>query len=141
MIQYSLVCESQHQFDVWFRNAEAYDQQAAQGVVTCPVCNSIKVSKALMAPAVSRANSGKVALSAGHLQQAQIREMLRVLRTKVMAEADYVGERFAEEARKIHFNEADPRGIYGEATREEVAGLLEDGVEFLPLPNLPDEQN
>ena len=63
MIQYSLVCDSQHKFDAWFRNAEAFDEQAAQGIVTCPVCNSVKVGKALMAPAVSRANSDKVALS------------------------------------------------------------------------------
>ncbi len=127
--------------DAWFKSAEAYDEQASRGIVTCPVCNSVKVEKALMAPAVSRMNSDKVSLSSGHPQQAEIREMLRVMRKKVTSEADYVGDRFAEEARKIHFKEADPRGIYGEATRDEVAELIDDGVDFLPLPHVPDEAN
>lgn len=141
MIHYSLVCESDHKFDAWFRNADAYDQQSARGIVTCPICNSVKVSKGLMAPSVSRANSDKVALSIGHPQQAQLREALLALRNKVTAEADYVGDRFADEARKIHYREVDPRGIYGEATREEVASLIEDGIDFMPLPNVPEEHN
>ncbi|RYE88709.1 MAG: DUF1178 family protein [Hyphomicrobiales bacterium] len=141
MIQYSLVCDNDHKFDAWFRNAEAYDEQSARGIVTCPICNSDKVGKGLMAPSVSRANSDKVALSIGHPQQNQLREALRALRNKVTAEADYVGDKFADEARKIHFKEADARGIYGEATREEVASLLEDGVDFMPLPSVPEEHN
>ncbi len=141
MIHYSLVCESDHKFDAWFRNADAYDQESARGIVTCPICNSVKVSKGLMAPSVSRANSDKVALSIGHPQQAQLREALLALRNKVTAEADYVGDRFADEARKIHYKEVDPRGIYGEATREEVASLIEDGIDFMPLPNVPEEHN
>jgi hypothetical protein len=141
VIHYSLVCESDHKFDAWFRNADAYDQQSARGIVTCPICNSVKVSKGLMAPSVSRANSDKVALSIGHPQQAQLREALLALRNKVTAEADYVGDRFADEARKIHYKEIDPRGIYGEATREEVASLIEDGIDFMPLPNVPEEHN
>ena len=141
MITYSLACENQHKFDAWFRSAEAYDEQAAKGIVTCPVCASAKVEKALMAPAVSRAGSDKLSLSHGHPKLAEIREFMRLMRQKVTSEADYVGDKFAEEARKIHFKEADPRGIYGEATRDEVAGLLEDGVDFLPLPQLPEEAN
>lgn len=141
MIHYSLVCDSDHKFDAWFRNAEAYDEQSARGIVTCPICNSVKVGKGLMAPSVSRASSDKVALSIGHPQQAQLREALRALRNKVTAEADYVGDRFADEARKIHYKEVDPRGIYGEATREEVASLVEDGIDFMPLPNIPEEHN
>ena len=141
MITYSLVCDNSHKFDAWFRSAEAYDEQAGRGIVTCPICNSVRVEKALMAPAVSRMNSDKVSLSSGHPQQAEIREMLRVMRKKVTSEADYVGDKFAEEARKIHFKEADPRGIYGEATHDEVAELIDDGVDFLPLPHVPDEAN
>lgn len=141
MIHYSLVCEIDHKFDAWFRNAEAYDAQVKRGIVTCPICNSKTVTKGLMAPAVSRANSDKVALSIGHPQQKQLRDAMRALRTKVTSEADYVGDRFADEARKIHFKEVDQRGIYGEATREEVASLVEDGVDFMPLPNLPEEHN
>lgn len=141
MIHYSLVCDNDHKFDAWFRNAEAYDQQSDRGIVTCPICNSQKIGKGLMAPSVSRSASEKVALSIGHPQQNQLREMMQALRNKVVAEADYVGDRFADEARKIHFKEVDQRGIYGEATREEVAGLVEDGVDFMPLPSMPEERN
>ena len=141
MITYSLACENQHKFDAWFRSAEAYDEQAGRGIVSCPVCGSVKVEKALMAPAVSRTGSEKVSLSQGHPRLAEVHGFLRAMRRKITSEADYVGDKFAEEARKIHFEETDPRGIYGEATRDEVAGLIEDGIEFLPLPQLPEEAN
>jgi hypothetical protein len=141
VIQYTLVCDSQHKFDAWFRSASAYDEQSARGIVTCPVCNSSAVGKAMMAPAVARSGSDKVSLSIGHPEHAKLREMMRALREKVTTEADYVGDKFADEARKIHFKEVDPRGIYGEATRDEVTSLIEDGVDFMPLPNLPEEAN
>lgn len=140
MITYSLACANQHKFDAWFRSAEAFDDQHARGIVTCPVCGSPKVEKALMAPAL-RMTSDKISVSTGHPMQSEIREFLRAMRKKVTSEADYVGDKFAEEARKIHFKESDPRGIYGEATRDEVAELLDDGVDFLPLPQLPEEAN
>lgn len=141
MIHYSLICENDHKFDGWFRNAEAYEQQHERGIVTCPVCTSSKVDKALMAPSLSRANSDKVSLSIGHPEHRQLRAAMQALRDKVVAEADYVGDKFAEEARKIHFKEVDARGIYGEATREEVTGLIEEGVDFMPLPHIPEEHN
>lgn len=141
MIHYSLVCANEHRFDAWFKSAAAYDQQHRRGIVTCPICGSDGVAKALMAPSVTRSGSDKVALSAGHPQHAQLREAMIALRNKVTSEAENVGDKFAEEARKIHFKEVAPRGIYGEATREEVAGLVEDGVDFMPLPNLPEEHN
>jgi hypothetical protein len=141
VITYSLVCANDHKFDAWFRNAEAFGEQHRNGLVLCPVCASASVGKALMAPSVARANSDKVSLSSGHPQQAQLREAMLALRNKVTSEADYVGDRFAEEARKIHFKESEQRGIYGEATREEVAGLVEDGVDFMPLPSIPEEHN
>ena len=141
MIHYSLVCDKDHKFDAWFRNAEAFDEQSSRGIVTCPICNSANVSKGLMAPSVARSKSDKVSVSIGHPQQQQLREALRALRNRVMAEADYVGDRFADEARKIHFKEVEPRGIYGEATRAEVASLIEDGVDFMPLPSMPEEHN
>ena len=128
MISYSLVCDNSHKFDAWFKSAAAYDDQHSKGVVTCPVCTSGQVEKAVMAPAVSRTDSGRVSLSAGHPEARQLREMMRALRHKVTSEADYVGDKFADEARKIHFKEVDPRGIYGEATHDEVAGLLEDDL-------------
>ena len=102
MITYSLACENQHKFDAWFRSAEAYDDQHGRGIVTCPVCGSLKVDKALMAPAL-RMTSDKISLSTGHPIQSEIRDFLRAMRKKVTSEADYVGDKFAEEARKIHF--------------------------------------
>ena len=141
MIHYSLVCDKSHKFDGWFSNAAAYDAQKRRGLVTCPICLTTNVDKALMAPSVNRAGSEKVALSIGHPQHQQLRDAMMALRNKVTSEADYVGDKFAEEARKIHFKEVDSRGIYGEATREEVAALAEEGVDFMPLPNLPEEHN
>lgn len=141
MISYSLTCEHEHKFDAWFASAAAFEAQQQRGIVTCPICDTTKVHKALMAPAVARSGSEKVALSIGHPQHAQLQAAMRALREKVTSEADYVGEKFAEEARKIHFKDVEPRGIYGEATREEVAALVEDGVEFMPLPSVPEDHN
>jgi hypothetical protein len=141
VIHYELICEKSHKFDGWFSNAAAYDGQKSRGLVTCPICMSSMVEKALMAPSVSRAGSEKVSLSIGHPQHQELVRAMQALRNKVVSEADYVGDRFAEEARKIHFKEVDQRGIYGEATRDEIASLIEDGVDFLPLPNPPEEHN
>ena len=141
MIHYSLVCDKSHRFDGWFSNAAAYDSQKGRGLVICPICLTTSVDKALMAPAIGRAGSDKVSLSIGHPQHTQLREAMLALRNKVTSEADYVGDKFAEQARKIHFKEVDAHGIYGEATREEVAALVEDGVDFMPLPSIPEEHN
>jgi hypothetical protein len=141
VIHYSLVCDKSHKFDGWFASAGAYDVQKGRGLVTCPICLTTAVDKALMSPAVSRAGSEKVSLSIGHPQHAELQAAMKALRNKVTTEADYVGDKFAEEARKIHFKEVDQRGIYGEATREEVTSLLEDGVDFMPLPAVKEEHN
>ncbi len=141
MMRFSLVCERSHEFDGWFRNSDDYDLQKKRGFVSCPVCNSGKVDKALMAPAVSTARKKEtIALAVGEEQRkmlAQFQELGRKLRES----AENVGDKFAEEARKIHFGETEARGIYGEASADEVKGLIEDGVEVLPLPPLPEERN
>lgn len=139
MIQYALQCSAGHRFDAWFKSASAYDEQQARGIVTCAICGNVAVEKAPMAPSVARTDHDRVAVSANHPDAAKMREMLRLLRQKVVSEADYVGERFAEEARKIHFEEVEARGIYGEATRDEVAGLIDDGIDFLPLPDMGED--
>jgi hypothetical protein len=141
VINYALICNNEHKFEAWFKNAQAYEEQAARRVLICPVCDSHDVQKQMMAPSIARAGTEKVSLSIGHPEHRQLRDALRALRRKVESEADYVGDKFAEEARKIHFKEVDPRGIYGEATREETAALLEDGVDFMPLPNIPEDAN
>ena len=141
MIQYSLHCAKGHGFDAWFKNAAAFDEQQARGIVTCAICGSSEVSKALMAPALARSGSEKLSLTSAAPDAVTMRAMLRAYRQKVVSEADNVGDKFAEEARKIHFEEVEARGIYGQATREELSGLVEDGVSFMPLPDLPEEHN
>jgi len=139
VIQYSLHCAKGHRYDAWFKSAAAFDEQQARGLVSCAVCGDGAIEKAPMAPAVARTDGEKVSFSSGHPDAAKLRELIRAYRQKVTSEADYVGDRFAEEARKIHFEEAEARGIYGEATRDEVAGLLDDGVDFMPLPDVADD--
>lgn len=141
MIQYSLRCAKGHQSDAWFKSAAAFDEQSTRGLVTCAVCGETSIEKAPMAPAVARSDHGKLSLSTGQPDAARFRDLLRAYRQKVTSEADYVGDRFADEARKIHFEEVEARGIYGEASHDEVVGLVEDGIAFLPLPDLPEEHN
>ncbi|WP_054313619.1 DUF1178 family protein [Mesorhizobium sp. 1M-11] len=141
MIRFSLLCEQEHDFEGWFRSNDDFDKQKKRGFVECPTCGSHKVEKALMAPAVSTSRKQeKMALAMGE-QQRQAMVQLKALADKMRENSDYVGDKFAEEARKIHFGEADPRGIYGEATLEEAQGLAEDGVEFMPIPTFPDDRN
>ena len=141
MIRFSLVCEGDHDFDGWFRNGEDYDRQKKRGLVSCPVCGSTRVDKALMAPAVSTGRKREtLALAAGE-QQRQMLAQLKQMAEHAKKNADYVGGKFAEEARKIHFGEVEARGIYGEATPDEARELVEDGVEFMPLPVFPDDHN
>ncbi len=141
MIRYALICDAEHEFEAWFRNGEDFDAQLSRGLVTCPVCHSAKVQKALMAPAVSTARKQeKIAFAMGDEQRKALAK-LKAMADEARKSADYVGDRFAEEARKIHFGEADARGIYGEATVDEARSLVEDGVDFMPLPVFPDDAN
>lgn len=141
MIRFSLGCDHDHEFEGWFRNNDDFETQKKRGFVECPACGSHKVEKALMAPAVSTGRKKeKVALAMNAQQQAAMAQ-LKALSEKMRENADYVGDKFAEEARKIHFGEADARGIYGEATPDEARGLAEDGVEFLPIPVFPEDRN
>jgi hypothetical protein len=141
MIRFSLHCEHEHEFDGWFRNGDDFETQKKRGFVSCPVCNSSKVEKALMAPSVSTGRKREQIALAVSEEQRKMLAQLKELTKKVRENADYVGDKFAEEARKIHFGETDPRGIYGEASLEEVKGLVEDGVDFMPLPEFPEDRN
>jgi len=141
LIRFSLHCEHAHEFEGWFRSNDDFDTQKKRGFVECPACGSNKVEKALMAPAVSTSRKQeKMALAMGEQQRRAMAE-LKALSQKMRENADYVGDKFAEEARKIHFGETEARGIYGEATAEEAKGLIDDGVDFMPIPVFPDEQN
>jgi len=128
MIVYNLHCKDGHEFEGWFRDSAAYDAQATGGKLVCPVCDSRKVEKAPMAPAVSGTKASA---------PEELRKMLQFvtgLRKHIEENADYVGPKFPEEARKIHYGEAEERHIYGEATLKEAKELVEEGVDVAPLP-------
>lgn len=163
MIRYRLQCKKNHEFEAWFNSSKAYDSQARRGLVECPECGSTKVSKALMAPGVAtRGRDGAPPVegapsnavvetpaqapalqptTAHHEMQRQFLEMMRHVRKEVESKAEYVGPRFAEEARKIHHKDSEARGIWGEATPKEAHDLIEDGIDCLPLPRLPEDNN
>jgi hypothetical protein len=135
MIVYNLRCRNAHEFEGWFKDSAAFDSQAKGGKVACPVCDSRKVEKAIMAPAVSGAKKSSLTAT----EAKQMRQFMTGLRKYVQDNADYVGPKFAEEARKIHYGETEHRHIYGEASLEEAKELVEEGVDFAPLP--PDLDN
>ena len=128
MILFDLRCKDGHAFEAWFRDSAAYEDQAAVGDLACPVCGSVEVSKALMAPAVN---------SRPKIDAAQAAEAMRLWRrvqNHIEKNFDHVGPRFAEEARKIHHGEAEKRSIYGEATRTEAKELRDEGIEVNQIP-------
>jgi Uncharacterized protein conserved in bacteria len=141
VIRFGLICENEHEFEAWFRSGDDFEVQKSKKLVVCPVCGSQKIEKALMAPAIATNRSSERIALAMSEEQKQALAQLRALAKKVRENADYVGDRFPEEARKIHFGEVEPRGIYGEATPEEARSLAEDGVEFMPLPIFPEDRN
>ncbi|CAN7202661.1 hypothetical protein Brsp04_03198 [Brucella sp. NBRC 12952] len=141
MIRFSLHCDHGHEFEGWFRDNADFDRQSERKLVSCPVCNSPEIQKSLMAPAVSTSRSKEQVAIAMDQAQKQVLEQMRELSRKVRENADYVGDQFAEEARKIHFGETEARGIYGEASKEDVHSLIEDGVDVMPLPVFPEDKN
>ncbi|WP_417719753.1 DUF1178 family protein [Salipiger sp.] len=136
MIQYSLKCTQDHQFDSWFQSAAAFDKLQAAGMVSCAVCGSSDVHKELMAP---RVNSGKTAAAPTPLSEpaSQEEKALRAFREHVEKHSDYVGGNFATEARAMHLGETPHRPIWGETRGEEARSLIEDGVPIAPLPFRP----
>lgn len=139
MIRFSLACAEEHLFDAWFRDGATYDRQAEDGTIACPVCGSHEVAKAPMAPAVAR-GATRADVAPAERKAAELMSQLRKLRSAVEANCDYVGPAFAEEARKIHYGEADARGIYGEATDKESRALADEGVPVQRIPWVPKTQ-
>jgi hypothetical protein len=161
MIRYALVCLEAHAFDGWFRSSSDFEQQSERRLVTCAICGSSTVERALMAPNVvtGRSRAARpdqapdasspsapieapvpVAMTPDPQQRAMF-EALAALKRKLIASADDVGDQFAEEARKIHYGESEERGIYGRTTIEEARALLDEGIEVQALPLLPDDRN
>lgn len=147
MIRYTLRCQDDHAFETWFRDSAAYDDQAAAGLLQCPACGSSDITKALMTPSIGKSAKRQDSTPAPGDQRAAmgvdpeamakvaaLRRGLLELRAKVEQNCDYVGSRFAEEARRIHYGEVEARGIYGETTKDEAASLKEEGVEFAAVP-------
>ena len=148
MIRYTLRCEAGHTFESWFNNSAAFDRQAARGLVACPLCGSAKVEKAIMAPALSGgreaappAKPEKSPVAIVSKEEVEVRKKLKELREHIVQNADYVGEKFPEEARRMHYGEIEHRSIYGEASPDAARSLADEGIEFHPLPRLPDERN
>lgn len=142
MIRYSLVCDKAHSFDGWFSGSADFDRQVEAGLLTCPVCNSAAISKSLMAPAVSTARKKEEKQAvAMDMAQKQMMAKLKEAVAAIKANAEDVGEKFPEEARKIHYGETDARGIIGKASPDEVRSLVDEGIEIAPLPVLPEDAN
>ena len=163
MIRYALACDQEHSFESWFQNSAAYDKQIKRGLVACPVCGSSKVTKALMAPRLSGVKKRKVAspeavavlapepatlpqeatapVAMISPQEREFRAKLKELREHLTQNADYVGRKFPEEARKMHYGDIEHRSIYGEASPQDAKELSDEGIEFHPLPVLPEERN
>jgi hypothetical protein len=160
MIRYALICDNGHDFESWFPTSASFEEQAKRGFVSCPACNSIRVERAIMAPNVARTDRGSKRIEAQALpvepaatgtepapvaligeKEIAFRQMLTALHQHVAQNAEHVGARFADEALKIHHGETESRPIYGQASADDAAMLVEEGVEFMPLPRLPDAQN
>jgi hypothetical protein len=162
MIRYSLRCERDHAFESWFQDSSAYDAQVKRKLVSCPVCSSVKIEKAIMAPRIvgkkGRERAEPVptaptptapaeipaAATSTPLMMAQERELrakLKELRDHIVKNADNVGEQFPNEARKMHYGDIEHRPIYGEASPEEARSLVDEGIEVSPLPVLPEDRN
>jgi hypothetical protein len=158
MIRYNLRCERGHAFESWFQSSSAYESQEKRKLVNCPACGSAKVERAIMAPQIvsrksrDRAAPAPAAPTATEVaapastplmmaQERELRVKLRELRDHIVKNADNVGERFPNEARKMHYGDIEHRPIYGEASPDEARSLIDEGVEVSPLPVLPDDRN
>jgi hypothetical protein len=163
MIHYNLRCDRGHAFESWFQSSSAYEQQEKRKLVNCPICGSAKVERDIMAPrivskksreraaepapvpAAASATSTEVTSPASTplmmAPERELRAKLRELRDHIVKNADNVGERFPNEARKMHYGDIEHRPIYGEASPDEARALIDEGVEVSPLPVLPDDRN
>jgi hypothetical protein len=158
MIRYNLRCGKGHTFESWFQSSAAYESQEKRKLVSCPSCGSVKVERAIMAPQIVSKKGREVAVPAPTAapteaaaapeptpllmaQERELRTKLKELRDHIVKNADNVGERFPNEARKMHYGDIEHRPIYGEASPDEARALIDEGVEVSPLPVLPDDRN
>jgi hypothetical protein len=137
MIKYALACIFEHAFEGWFGASADYDEQRAEGQVACPLCGSTDVRKQIMAPAIAGTKAQSAAPADSGASRTMMMEAMGQVRRHVLETFDYVGDRFADEARAIHEGRSDDRGIYGEASPKEVGELIQEGVQVAPLPPEP----
>jgi hypothetical protein len=155
MIRYNLRCDRGHGFESWFQSSAAYESQEKRKLVSCPACGSTKVERAIMAPQIVSKRASEPAPAPAAAAEAatpastplmmaherELRAKIKELRDHIVKNADNVGERFPNEARKMHYGDIEHRPIYGEASPEEARSLIDEGVEVSPLPVLPDDRN
>ena len=149
MILYQLQCDKEHRFEAWFRDSQAFDKQSKRKLLACPKCGSAKITKTLMAPRIGKSGGDNQPKSATHAptesnfkltpEAVELKRKLKEIQSHISKECDYVGSNFAEEARKIHYGEVTPHGIYGEATPEDAKELVDEGIEFASIPWVPKE--
>jgi hypothetical protein len=154
MILYRLRCSKGHEFESWFKDSKTYERQEKKSLIGCAVCGSSKVGRAIMAPRIGKKGKAEFEAPAATPAPAptteqkqmaalarkmpkELREALMKVRAEVEKNCEHVGDKFAEEARKIHYGESDKRGIYGETSDEEAEALAEEGIEFGRLPWIP----
>nr|WP_210271321.1 DUF1178 family protein [Rhizobium sp. RM] len=137
-----MACDKGHEFEGWFAGSEDFDNQLQRGFLSCPVCNSLNISKLLMAPSVStaRKKDERQSLAMDTARKEAIAKIKEAV-ANIRANSEDVGDKFPEEARKIHYGEADERGIVGHASIQEAKALIDEGIEIAPLPILPDDVN
>jgi len=136
MIKYNLICRHDHEFEAWFSSSSDYDAQRKKRLVQCPHCGSAKVEKAIMAPNVSTSRKKEATASKRQEAMALMNKAAQSIRKEIEEKCDYVGDKFADEARAIHYGEKEERAIYGEASAKEAAELHEEGVGIAPLPDM-----
>ncbi len=144
MIKYSLICEKDHDFEAWFGSSDDYEKQCKRGFLECPSCGSKKISKALMAPGVAGTKKSSEDQSIANVASQMPEEVvtkIREIKNHIEQNSENVGDKFPEEARKIHYGESEARGIYGKASIKEASELAEEGVGVVPIPELPEDKN
>ena len=141
MIRYDLVCENEHFFESWIKDSKSYQKQLEANEIACPKCNNSNISKSLMAPGIPKKTNTKNGNVIANSSSSSISNAIRKIRDEIKKNSEYVGDQFPEEARKIHYNEAEMRSIYGKASKTEITELVDEGIDIIQIPEIPDDKN
>ena len=141
MIRYDLFCENEHFFESWFKDSKSYQKQLEANEIACPKCNNSNISKSLMAPGIPKKTNTKNGNVIANSSSSSINNAIRKIRDEIKKNSEYVGDQFPEEARKIHYNEAEMRSIYGKASKKEITELVDEGIDIIQIPEIPDDKN